>query len=207
MNEAVTLVVQAGGGSNRMGEDKALKQFLGVPLLQRVVDRLAPLTDETLVTASKAFEFPSTNARFVADLIPGCGALGGLYTGLSYASHSIVAVAACDMPFVNVGLFTMAIRRLLQEEVDAVVPRSRFGLEPLHAVYRRDTCLPVIQAAIEQKNLKLTGWFRQVRVSELNPGEIDSVDTSGLAFMNVNTPEDFLLAEKLAAPESAGSNR
>ena len=46
----LTVCIQAGGRSSRMGEDKALKSFLGRPLIQRVVDRLSPVADELIVT-------------------------------------------------------------------------------------------------------------------------------------------------------------
>ena len=46
----LSVVIQAGGQSTRMGEDKALKPFLGRPLIQRVVERLTPVADEILVT-------------------------------------------------------------------------------------------------------------------------------------------------------------
>ena len=50
----LTLVIQAGGESKRMGQDKGLVPFLGRPLIQRVIARLAPIADEVIVTE---FEF------------------------------------------------------------------------------------------------------------------------------------------------------
>ena len=47
----LTVVIQAGGISSRMGEDKALKLFLGRPLIQRVIERLTPIADEVIVPA------------------------------------------------------------------------------------------------------------------------------------------------------------
>ena len=47
----LTVCIQAGGQSSRMGEDKALKPFLGRPLIQRVVERLSPVADELIVIA------------------------------------------------------------------------------------------------------------------------------------------------------------
>ncbi len=41
----LTIVIQAGGKSSRMGEDKALKKFLGKPLIERVIERLNPIAD------------------------------------------------------------------------------------------------------------------------------------------------------------------
>ena len=50
----LTVCIQAGGESSRMGEDKALKTFLGRPLIQRVVERLSPVADEVIVTTFTA---------------------------------------------------------------------------------------------------------------------------------------------------------
>lgn len=197
MKNKVTLIVQAGGRSSRMGEDKALKPFLGQPLIQRVVERLAPLADEILVTAGRPADLPFLEARSIPDLIPGCGALGGLYTGLASASHAIVAVAACDMPFASLDLFSLAVRLLVQEDADVAVPRSQSGLEPLHAIYRQETCLPVVRSAIENGRLKVTDWFPLVRTRLISEQEVAGVDPSGLAFLNINTPEDFARAEQL----------
>lgn len=197
MDYQVTLAVQAGGLSSRMGENKAYKLFRGQPLIQRVLERLAPLADEILITTRQPQAFSELGARAVVDVVPGCGALGGLYTGIALASYPIVAVAACDLPFANLDLFRLAIRLLVIEDVDVVIPLLSGGLEPLHAVYRRETCLPVIHSALEAGHLKATGWFSSVRVRTLTEKEIYSVDPSGLAFLNTNTPEEFAAAERL----------
>jgi molybdopterin-guanine dinucleotide biosynthesis protein A len=57
----LTIVIQAGGQSSRMGEDKALKPFLGKPLIQRVVDRLAPIADELIVTTNRPGDYTFLN--------------------------------------------------------------------------------------------------------------------------------------------------
>jgi molybdopterin-guanine dinucleotide biosynthesis protein A len=202
----LTVCIQAGGQSSRMGEDKALKPFLGRPLIQRVVERLSPVADELIVTTNRPddYRFLDTSTgsvrslRLVADLRPGRGALGGLYTAIASASRSLVAVAACDMPFASAMLLRAAGRILVEEEVDVVIPKSEEGYEPLHAVYRRETCLPAIEAAIEADQWKMIVWFPQVKVRVLTPEEIKGYDASGLAFWNVNTPEEFSKAETIA---------
>jgi len=45
-----------------MGEDKALKPFLGRPLIQRVIDRMAPIADEIIVTTNRPAEYEFLNA-------------------------------------------------------------------------------------------------------------------------------------------------
>ena len=194
----LTVCIQAGGQSSRMGQDKALKPFLGRPLIQRVVDRLSPIANELIVTTNRPEDYAFLNLPLFADLRPGRGALGGLYTAIASARHPLVAVVACDMPFASANLLEAASQLLLREEVDVVIPRSQEGYEPLHAVYRRATCLPVIEAAIDEDQWKVVAWFPRVKVHVLSPDEVKRYDLVGLAFWNVNTPEAFAEAEKIA---------
>jgi molybdopterin-guanine dinucleotide biosynthesis protein A len=202
----LTVSIQAGGASSRMGEDKALKPFLGHPLIQRVIERLNPIADEIIVTTNRPADYAFLNAstssahrlRLFPDLKPGRGALGGLYTAIVSATHPLVAVVACDMPFASARLIEAAGKLMVEEEADVVIAKSDEGYEPLHALYRRDTCLPAIESAIEADQWKVIAWFPQVRVRVLAPEEIQQFDPSGLAFWNVNTPEEFAEAERLA---------
>ncbi len=194
----LTVAVQAGGESRRMGRDKALLPFLGRPLIARVIDRLRPIADELLVTTNRPDAYRFLDVRLVPDLRPGRGALGGLYTALSAARHPFVAVVACDMPFVSAALIERARTLLVQSDADVVVPSSGEHLEPLHAVYRRATCLPAVEAALDAGAWKMISWFTQVRVHVLSPDEVRRYDATGLAFWNVNTPEEFAAAERRA---------
>lgn len=185
-----------------MGEDKALKSFLGKPLIQRVVDRLSPIADELIVTTNRPEDYAFLNTRLISDLKPGRGALGGLYTAIASASHPIVAVVACDMPFASPSFIESAHRLLVQEDADVVIAKTDEGYEPLHAIYRRETCLPAIEAAIAADLWKVIVWFPQVNVHTLSLDEVKAFDPSGLCFWNVNTPEEFAQAEQIARQSS-----
>lgn len=194
----LTVAIQAGGQSSRMGQDKALRPFLGRPLIQRVVERLRPIADEMLVTTNRPAGYAFLGLPLFADLEPGRGALGGLYTALRTAGSPLVAVAACDMPFASAAVLKEAARRLELEGLDAVLPGTERGVEPLHAVYRRSTCLPVIEAALRAGIWKVTAWLPQVHVRVLRTDEWKVLDPQGLAFWNLNTPQEFAEAERLA---------
>ncbi|MBI4760280.1 MAG: molybdenum cofactor guanylyltransferase [Chloroflexota bacterium] len=194
----LTLCIQAGGASSRMGEDKALKPFLGRPLIQRVIERLAPLADEIIVTTNRPADYAFLNLRLVSDLKPGRGALGGLYTAIASATHPLVAVVACDMPFASSRLIEAMTGLLVREEADVVIPKSAEGYEPFHAVYRRETCLSAIESALRADQWKVIAWFPAVRVRELAVDELSSYTPDGLAFWNVNTPQEFAEAERIA---------
>jgi molybdopterin-guanine dinucleotide biosynthesis protein A len=87
---------------------------------------------------------------------------------------------------------------MVQEEADVVIAKGNEGYEPLHAVYRRETCLPAIEAAIAADLWRVVAWFPQVRVRVLTSDEIERYDPKHLAFWNVNTPAEFAEAETLA---------
>jgi len=194
----ISVVVQAGGESRRMGRDKGLVEFLGEPLIQRVIARVRSIADEIIVTTNKPKDYRFLNLPLQPDIIPNRGALGGLYTALHAASHPIVGVIACDMPFVNAELLKYLFCEMEQSNADIVIPRSKNGLEPLHAVYRREMCLPHIRAAIEDDKWRVDSWFGKVERRIISPEEVAVYDPDFLSFRNVNTPEELRSAEKLA---------
>jgi len=193
----LTVVIQAGGQSSRMGEDKALMLFSGRPLIQRVVDRMKPIADEVIITTNHLTGYEFLNLPLVADLKPGRGALGGIYTAVASAASPLVAVVACDMPFASPRLLEGARNLMVEEGADVVIARTDEGYEPLHALYRRETCLPAIETAIGADQWKVISWFPQVKVRVLTPNEVKSFDPSGLCFWNLNTPQEFIDAEKV----------
>ena len=181
-----------------MGENKALKPFLGRPLVQRVLERLAPVADELLLTTNQPEDFAFLKIPLFSDVKPDRGPLGGLYTALVSAKYPFVAVIACDMPFASAPLLVAAADFLDKDKVDVVIAESAEGFEPLHAVYRRETCIPAVESAIEADQWRMISWFPQVKVRKLSPEELGRYDPQGLAFWNVNTPEEFSKAEQRA---------
>jgi molybdopterin-guanine dinucleotide biosynthesis protein A len=187
----LTLVIQAGGESRRMGENKALIVFNGQPLIQRVVERMEKLGDEILVTTNQPEAYAFLQLPCFLDILPGCGALGGLYTALRVAHHPLVAVIACDMPFANPELLAYQREVLLAASPDAAIPRLPGGLEPFHAIYSKATCLPLVQTALEKGLRRVDAWMSQADIRYITSEEIARYDPYGLAFLNVNTPTEL----------------
>jgi molybdopterin-guanine dinucleotide biosynthesis protein A len=195
----LTLSIQAGGKSSRMGVDKALLDFGGTTLIQHLLARLDSLASETLITTNHPEGYHFLGLPLIPDVIPARGALGGLYTALSAASQPLVAVVACDMPFASPAILR-ACREILQgdPDLDVAIPSTEYGLEPLHAVYRRETCLPAIKAALDTGKWKAISWHSNVNVRVLSPQEVAVLNPDRLAFENVNTPAEFEAAVKLS---------
>jgi len=193
-----SIVIQAGGESSRMGTNKALLPFLGQPLITRVIERLKGLGDEVLVTTNQIDRFEFLHLPLFADILPGKGALGGLYTALFSAKFPLVGVVACDMPFASAALLDYERCVLETEGVDVVIPATRQGYEPLHAVYRRAACLPAVETALKHEQHRLISWFPKVKVRVLTRDEIIARDPDGKAFLNINTPDELTQAESSA---------
>jgi molybdopterin-guanine dinucleotide biosynthesis protein A len=134
--------------------------------------------------------------RLALDLYPGCGSLGGIFSGLSAAKEYWSLAVACDMPFLNPALLMHLIT--LREGFDAVVPVRKDRLEPTHALYSR-ACLPHIERRLKTNELKISGFFENVRVRLVPEEDIARLDPKFLSFFNVNTPEDLERARTLVA--------
>lgn len=201
----LSIVIQAGGQSRRMGSNKALLHFRGQTLIAWVIAHLRPLASEILVTTNQPESLAFLKLPLVPDLRPEKGSLSGLFTALSAARNDLVAVVACDMPFVSPALLAAEAEMLSCGEWDAVVPSSSEGKpEPLSAVYCRRGCLEPIKAALDAGERRLDSWFSKARVRVLSAEETASYLPGPYAFFNINTPADLELAEQLAGYRSAG---
>lgn len=194
----ISVAIQAGGESRRMGQDKALMSFLGEPMLDRVMKRVASLADEVLVTTNHPASFVDFKIPLIQDQLPGMGALGGLLTALYAAQFPVVIVVACDMPFVNRDILAAACDRLFSNQADVVIPLSKEGYEPFHAVYRREACLPPIQKALENGERRLISWLPSVDVVPITENDLVQYDPLRIAFWNVNTLDELKQAEEFA---------
>jgi molybdopterin-guanine dinucleotide biosynthesis protein A len=190
-----------------MGQDKALMPFLGEPLILRPVQRLSRVTDQILVITNSPEKFGFLDLPLFTDAMPGMGALGGLYTALSAAGADLVANVGCDMPFVSVPVLREEYRLLIEDpNLAFVIPRSENGLEPMHAIYRKSLCLPAVRESLERGERRMISWHEYVQSALfLEVGKIRRFDPGGLAFINLNTPEEFRQAEGLAAGEEGRS--
>ena len=140
----LSVAILSGGKSARMGRDKALLPFLGRPLILRILERLQSLSNEIFVMTDRPADYAFLGIPIYPDLEPGRGALGGLAGALHATKNPLLALVACDMPFVSPALFEYERDRMVASGADVVIPSTTQGLEPLHAVYRRETVVDVL---------------------------------------------------------------
>lgn len=151
------------------------------------------LFEEILVVTRHTEAFGPYPVRVFGDLVE-AGVLGGLYTGLLLASTPYVFCVACDMPFLRPELIRYLLS--LKDGYDAVIPRAPDGLHPLCAVYHKG-CLKPISEGIAKGQKRVISFLPRVRTKICEPEEIRRVDPDFSSFFNINTPEDFLMAERM----------
>ncbi len=188
-----------------MGQDKALMPLQGRPVIQHVLENLAPMANEVLISANSPELYAFLHIKVLPDEKAGLGALGGLQTALKSARYPFVAAVGCDMPFANRSLFEYELDTIVKTESDVVIPATAEGLEPLHAIYRREACLPAIESALERGNYRLTGWLEEVKALVVPAAVTLQFDPKGQAFRNLNTPEEFHAADEEIKPDNPTS--
>jgi len=187
----VAAIVLAGGKNRRLGRTKALEAIGGKSLIERVVERLEPLTSQILiVTSREQLDLPfACNIEILADIYPDKGPLGGIYTGLLASRSPYSFVVACDMPFLNTRLMSHMIK--LSHDFDAVVPKlGEAKVEPLHAIYSR-ACLGSIESQLEDGRLEAYSFLEAVHVRYLERAECQRFDSQLLSFFNINYQSDL----------------
>jgi molybdenum cofactor guanylyltransferase len=190
----------AGGQSRRMGGgDKALRLLEGIPLLERVIERLRPQVEALVLNANGD---PLRFARFAlpvaADSVPGfAGPLAGVLAGLDWAaSHRpdcpYVVSVATDAPFLPVDLVARLTEGLDEPDADLACAASGgrshpvFGLWPVRL--RDDLRRAVVDHGIRKVDL----WTARHNLTTV-PFADQPVDP----FFNANRPEDFETAAVL----------
>jgi len=192
----VTGVLLAGGKSRRMGQDKRLLSVGEETLYARSLSVLQAIFERVVVVVAQDSPLVPSDAPVLRDVIPHCGSLGGLYTGLKQAGTQWVFAVACDMPFLDPDTIRHVIG--LKGEGDVIMAKLQNGFQPMHALYHRN-CLPTMESLIRAQDFKiqLLADHPALRVRVVMPAELRQLDPQGRSFYNVNTPADLAAARSL----------
>jgi molybdopterin-guanine dinucleotide biosynthesis protein A len=201
----VTGVILAGGAASRYGGNpKGLERVAGRRIIDRVANALGETSDALLLVANDphaASWLPGV--RVEPDVRPGLGSLGGIHAALVRAGGPVLVVA-WDMPFVSASL--LGELREIARGADAAVPESgsRRGVEPMCAYYDV-ACLAAIERRLAADDRRVVSFFDDVRVARLPAERVALHGDPSVLFMNVNSPEELLLAEAHAATLAAST--
>ena len=196
LKHSVAAIILAGGKSSRMGTDKALIEFQGVPLLQRTV-MLVQTVAKPIYIVTPWIE------RYQSMVPPDChllrenqpsgephGPLVGFAQGLAQIKADWVLLLACDLPNLTAAEITRWVNDLpkVSPEAIAYLPPHPKGWEPLCGFYR-SSCLNALERFIASGGRSFQQWLNHQCVEAL------LVNDPNVLF-NCNTPADLLKREQ-----------
>ena len=186
----VSAAILAGGRARRLGgADKAVLTVGRARIIDRQLAALSAVAGDIRIVCNDPARYAGLGIRVIPDAIADAGPLGGIYSALLDARHERVVIVACDLPFVTAALLERLVRESREaDEVDAVVPRSAHGLEPLCALYTK-RCAAAAKDRIVHGRLEVAGLLDVVRTRIVEPDALAPYD-EGALFENVNTPHD-----------------
>lgn len=194
-----TVVIMAGGQSRRFGSNKALAQWDGEPLIQRIIRRVSKVTDDLVLSVREQGDYDWLDVPKVVDLVKGAGPMGGLYSCLKALDTEKVVLVACDMPLVCPELIEFMINLECQEPV--VIPVANGREHPLHARYHHGL-LPLVERLVQDGRYKMKELLDQVSVRTVTQKDLldKSIDVDlALCLSNVNTQEEFRKTRAMAS--------
>jgi molybdopterin-guanine dinucleotide biosynthesis protein A len=156
------------------------------------VDVLQRVAAHIFIVANDATRFADLALPVQPDIVPGAGAMGGVYTALEVSPADLVLVVACDMPFLDASVLNRLVE--LAAAADAAWVRSASGPEPLLACYRRDARFAV-REAMDAGRLKLADLESVLRVRELAANDLEKFGRVEELLTNLNSPADLRKVE------------
>jgi molybdopterin-guanine dinucleotide biosynthesis protein A len=193
--------VLAGGLARRMGGgDKALISIGGVPILDRVLERLRPTCTGIVLNANgDPARFARWGLPVVADNVPGfAGPLAGILAGLDWAAAhapdvSVMASVPGDCPFIPKDLVARLHAARDAAKRPLACARSGEWRHPVVGLWPVALREDLRHALIEQDLRKIEVWTARhgVAIADWPATPVDP-------FFNVNTPDDAAAAERIA---------
>ncbi len=194
MSAPLVGLVLAGGESRRMGRDKAMLAWAGVPAASRLRSLMRPFCAEVLLSRAPGQELPEgwDETETVRDLPVASGPLRGILSALAARPGSAVLAVAVDQPLVDHDLL-----RTLVEGRDGSVHATCFldsdGAlpDPTCAIYE-----PTFAEAASPWASQGRGCPRKVVLN--TPSRV--LPSPGLRLRDADSPEDRAELSPLVAP-------
>ena len=183
-------IVLAGGKSRRMGQNKSLLPYRGVPLIQHVINQLRPLFSDILISTNDTGTYRFLGLPMVPDEVADQGPLMGIASALLQSSHDWNLVVATDIPELPLSLIAQMYEKTAGHS--CVVPVTGLGkYEPLFAFYHR--------SLVASMHTCLQSGKRRVQ-DILEISERHEVIIEDSLLCNLNTPDQYAIINQHKEP-------
>lgn len=189
-----TAAILWGGKSSRIGQDKGFLPLHTTRVIEAIIDKLFPLSDELLLVTHHSDYQNAKVTRSIIDEIPEQGPLEGLKMALQEAAYPNILVTGCDAPFLNTSLIHLMLAQLPDQ--GCVISETGGKIHPFPGVYSK-ALLPLVQDSLNSHELKMTSFCDKVKARILPEEKVREVDPQLQSYINLNTPDDYYNALKV----------
>ncbi|MEW8339838.1 MAG: molybdenum cofactor guanylyltransferase MobA [Candidatus Thiodiazotropha taylori] len=181
-----TAVILAGGRGSRMGgNDKGLVLLDGKPLIEHVINTIAPQVGRLLINANRNMaEYQRFGYPVIRDELSGYqGPLAGIYSALEQITTPNLITVPCDGPRLPKDLVARLASAREAAAADIAVAHDGMRLQPVYALIGKKL-RPSLKAYLDGGDRKIDLWYAQHKMVTTDFSDIP--DT----FLNINTPEE-----------------
>jgi molybdenum cofactor guanylyltransferase len=194
--------VLAGGGSVRMGRDKAQLEIGGRSLIAVALDKLRALNFDPRIAGSRPDL--ASFAPVVPDNFPRCGPLAGIEAALGASDAELHLFIPVDLPALPIAFLTWMAQRAEATGAAATLPLLAGLPQPLCAVYSR-RLLPGLRGSLTAGRYKVMTAIEAAAGAAVDAFEVEMLTAALIPeiwpstppvqewFRNLNTPEDYEL--------------
>ncbi|WP_085523361.1 molybdenum cofactor guanylyltransferase [Tuberibacillus sp. Marseille-P3662] len=160
--------ILAGGASRRFGSHKSLALLHGKTMVESAVASVKPLTNNMVIVShpdihNNLEQMTGLPTMVDEERFQGHGPLAGIYSAFQRLNKEWLMVVPCDVP----NLSESFLRWLLscgehEKSIDGIIPRSEGRLQPLIAVYHRNS-VPVIEKLLNKGQRRMQDLIEQMR--------------------------------------------
>jgi len=176
----LSCIILAGGrGTRARGADKGLIPYKGRPLIEHVIENVAPQVDDIIISANRnTGEYRRYSNKVISDNDNDYrGPLSGIISCLPHCKHALVLVVACDMP---------ALPEDLAERLLAAIDSNLICIAAVHnrhqlALLIHKELSDSLQQQLDKEQLSLIRWVESL------PYSTTSFDDDDEMFANLNT--------------------
>ncbi|MFN4145452.1 MAG: molybdenum cofactor guanylyltransferase [Runella sp.] len=175
-------LILIGGRSKRMGSDKSLIDYHGLPQREWLYRLLQPFCKQVFFSCRTDQIKEIADYQYIVDLEEDIGPLGGLRSAFQYDTSSAWFVVACDMPHITVETIKYLLQhRQPQSIATAFLNPATHLPEPLCTIWETRAAEQV-NDALQRGNYSPTRLLQRPDVALIAP-----VDEQWL--MNINSPQ------------------
>ena len=179
--DCFSIIILAGGKSERMGTDKGLLYLNKQPVIKHIIDSFSPICNNIIISTNN-INYHKFGLSIVEDKYKFCGPIAGIVEGLKKVKNNKVIILSCDSPFVKPDLINHLLN--YKSEADILFTFNK-RTHPFPGLYNK-SIINKLESILEKGERKLQNLYKYFNVENINCNDFDKSN-----FVNFNTLNDI----------------